>query len=192
MTIPTGRARTSKAVALFLALIGSIFVSSADAASRQPAGQRAQLLRCLALDDEKRPDPRAERALCGTGSGRYRGIRCAVHGSARRRPVLGDPDPNRAAAADRRVRAICLGDLRLSVRQLFRPAARGHRRPALWRRRHRQDRDRRIRQRSGDHQLLDAPERRSVADLRCLPRRHDQPTGDAALGIPIDPATQGL
>jgi phospholipid transport system substrate-binding protein len=36
MTIPTGRARTSKAVALFLALIGCIFVSSADALPANP------------------------------------------------------------------------------------------------------------------------------------------------------------
>jgi len=41
-----------------------------------------------------------------------------------------------------------------------------------------------------DPQLSDARERGFLANLRCIPRRHHQPAGDAALGIPLDPSAR--
>ena len=99
MTIPTGRTRTSKAVALFLALIGSIFVSGAGALPANPQDSVRNFYDVLLSTMKNGSDPRAERALCGIGSGRQRRVRCAVHGAARGRPVLGDPDPEPSSSS---------------------------------------------------------------------------------------------
>ena len=39
--------------------------------------------------------------------------------------------------------------------------------------------------------LPDAPGSGLVADLRCVPRRHDQPVGGASIGVPLDLAAAG-
>lgn len=75
--------------------------------------------------------------------------------------------------------------------ELFGRAAVGHRRAALWHGGDRTNQDRQVKGRFGEPQLSDAGKRGLLANRRRLPRRLDQPAGDATLGISFDPSAGG-
>src|SRR5271169_1506734 len=106
--------RTGKIAGLGLALLLAVAISAESAAAPPVSPQDS--VRGFYDHDERWSNARAKRTLCEAGAHHWQAIRCSVNGSARRRPALGNPLSDPAAAGDGGFRTLHFGDICRSIR----------------------------------------------------------------------------